>query len=811
MSATATVQSRPAPTHGQSQIRSSHNNNQRGRGGKSRGKGRGGRGGAGNGNHITEADGKAVETEKIGDIDNDTSSVDGDVCFICAEPVKYYSLSTCNHRTCHVCALRLRALYKKDVCTFCKEPQPELHITFETQEMMTDSLILLRFNCPDSECDYIAKGWGDLKMHIRASHGRLMCDLCIRSKKVFAHEHILYTYPQLVIHLPSMDYGHGGRRSAKKPSTTVIPPEGGIHPLCEFCRECFFSEDEMYAHMRERHEECFVCKRDGVRDVYFASYPALETHFSTAHHACSHPECLQRKFVVFSSALDLQAHMVDEHGASRKVVGLDFASSSANQGGRNQNQHQSQNSHRGGGGGGRDPPPREQGIPVPPPAPPQNQNQNQSRRRQAFGGALTGDADPNAPTLGTSGPPTRRPSPNPADDDPAISNRHTAFLALLSSLAPNSTTAVQHSARDLIGIVWNVLDRDRETMSDKAKSRGTRDGLEPTARVINSFVDLLEEDEEGEGVEEIDRKSLELLREWKGFEVEQRRQFPDLVPTASSSAGAYAAITSGRVLNAKHSTHTTTGRAGNNASRRVWDRVAQAANSGSASGSGRVPPGVPPPPGSLAAALDEKTPWAGSGSSNTPTNNTNTNNTAPTSSAFPGLVSSSTTTPTSKSISSPAHLRPFSVPAASVKSTHAHAQAPPPKLNAAAFPGLPASTNRREKVQVKGNVSLRNILGSTGEVPASRWGAPSSSTTTGTGTGTGTGVGGGTLPAATPPGPSASDEGDVIGGVGGVGGAEISEPVDGEGGGVNGMGKKGKGKGKSKQKQMLFTLGSFPT
>ena len=43
-----------------------------------------------------------------------------DVCWICAEPVKYYSVSECNHRTCHVCALRLRALYKKTDCAFCK-------------------------------------------------------------------------------------------------------------------------------------------------------------------------------------------------------------------------------------------------------------------------------------------------------------------------------------------------------------------------------------------------------------------------------------------------------------------------------------------------------------------------------------------------------------------------------------------------------------------------------------------------------------------------------------------------------------------
>ena len=48
------------------------------------------------------------------------TNTDSDVCWICAEPVKYYSLSECNHRTCHVCAIRLRALYKKTDCTFCK-------------------------------------------------------------------------------------------------------------------------------------------------------------------------------------------------------------------------------------------------------------------------------------------------------------------------------------------------------------------------------------------------------------------------------------------------------------------------------------------------------------------------------------------------------------------------------------------------------------------------------------------------------------------------------------------------------------------
>lgn len=56
------------------------------------------------------------------------TSTETNICWLCAEPVKYYSLSECNHRTCHVCAVRLRALYKKMACTFCKVRKIDLPI-----------------------------------------------------------------------------------------------------------------------------------------------------------------------------------------------------------------------------------------------------------------------------------------------------------------------------------------------------------------------------------------------------------------------------------------------------------------------------------------------------------------------------------------------------------------------------------------------------------------------------------------------------------------------------------------------------------
>lgn len=50
----------------------------------------------------------------------------------------------------------------------------KLTILFETEEMMQDSLVLLRFICPDPSCDYTATGWNDLKLHVRGIHKKLM-------------------------------------------------------------------------------------------------------------------------------------------------------------------------------------------------------------------------------------------------------------------------------------------------------------------------------------------------------------------------------------------------------------------------------------------------------------------------------------------------------------------------------------------------------------------------------------------------------------------------------------------------------------
>lgn len=55
------------------------------------------------------------------DKDSDASSeASGELCFICTEPIVTYAVGACDHRTCHLCALRLRALYETRNCAYCK-------------------------------------------------------------------------------------------------------------------------------------------------------------------------------------------------------------------------------------------------------------------------------------------------------------------------------------------------------------------------------------------------------------------------------------------------------------------------------------------------------------------------------------------------------------------------------------------------------------------------------------------------------------------------------------------------------------------
>lgn len=95
------------------------------------------------------------------------------------------------------------------------------------------------------------------------------------------------------------------------------------HPECGFCRQRFYGDDELYAHCRDKHERCHICDRRSShrQQQYYIDYNALENHFHKDHFACLDKECLEKKFVVFESQMDLKAHQIEAHpeGLSKDI------------------------------------------------------------------------------------------------------------------------------------------------------------------------------------------------------------------------------------------------------------------------------------------------------------------------------------------------------------------------------------------------------------------------------------------------------------------------------------------------------------
>ncbi len=175
----------------------------------------------------------------------------------------------------------------------------KLSIYFEKIEIYNQTLDLLLFNCPSSGCNVVCNGgWQELKNHVKKAHSSVLCDVCVSFKKVFVHESTLYTQDSLKVHYKSGDNTDSSFKG---------------HPECGFCSIKFYDSDALYEHCREKHEKCFLCDRQGIRDQYFHNYMSLEKHFHSEHFPCFESECLEQKFVVFASDLDLQGHFLEKH------------------------------------------------------------------------------------------------------------------------------------------------------------------------------------------------------------------------------------------------------------------------------------------------------------------------------------------------------------------------------------------------------------------------------------------------------------------------------------------------------------------
>ncbi|KAL9935531.1 hypothetical protein V8E36_005879 [Tilletia maclaganii] len=509
------------------------------------------------------------------DAEADKADPDTEYCFICAEPVVYYSVAPCDHRTCHVCAIRLRALYKKMECTFCKTASDrlifstsptksfgqflptdipfsdaKLSISFETQEMYEQTLVLLRFNCPNSKCEVASTSWGDLKSHARRDHGRLLCDLCIRFKKIFAHEHELHTSQSLQAHM------------------------GKDHGRCDYCKEYFYSDDELYVHMRDNHEQCHICKARGgeaERWMYYHDYAMLETHFRDDHFLCVNRECLEKRFVVFESEMDFKAHQLAEHANElsarerREALRVDahftFEDASSSTPASVPGAPPGAGQAGGRRGGGRSERERERDADLP-----RAGGGGAASRRANFGGALTNGA----PVDSSAGP--------AREDDAARESRIFQRAATILGSSSDSKIAALRSV----------------TAAYRASECSARDFVLTVSSLVGSAIDVERTNAllqvlvgtgsgSGErGLFEEEEKRSDVLTSWNAVRME-RTHFPSLSgSTQPSTSATPSGSLSDQLARTQIRSIKNTAAASSN---RVWENVERAAT-GSSSGSG---------------------------------------------------------------------------------------------------------------------------------------------------------------------------------------------------------------------------------
>jgi len=432
-------------------------------------------------------------------------------------------------------------------------------IKYENDAILEDTILLLRYNCPDKDCDVACFGWPDLHRHVRSTHGKIMCDLCTRNKKVFTHEHELFSFGELRRHEKYGDDNPG-----------AVDQSGFKgHPECGFCKQRFYGDDELYTHCRERHERCHICdRRNGGRNPqYYLDYAQLEKHFADAHFVCLDAECQANKTNVYESEMDLKAHQLSEHpnGMSKDVrrdarvvnlSGFDV---------RTPYQHERREPRRG-NGRGRDP----NAEPLP-----MSSAQNLPRAEMAYQRQMAIQSASSVTPRNFGGQLTQTAtSPRPQQSQPArptSSHGPQSEPPNLDTLTINSTTSPQDRARALrhqavVDRASTLLGNSQPKLTQFRKSISSyRADTTSATDLIDSFFSLFDCPSSSLGtlireladLFEDDTKRTTLLSAWNNWrsinEDYPSLPLPSATPSATSNMGAN--VSSGRrVLKLKSST-----------------------------------------------------------------------------------------------------------------------------------------------------------------------------------------------------------------------------------------------------------------
>jgi hypothetical protein len=440
----------------------------------------------------------------------------------------------------------------------------------------------------------------------------MMCDLCTRNKKVFTHEHELFTKDELRRHEEKGD---------DKPGAADQSGFRG-HPKCGFCRRHFYSDDELYTHCREKHERCHICDRlNPGQPQYYLNYDTLEQHFRLDHNLCLDRECLEKKFVVFESEMDLRAHQIESHpnGLTKDHRRVDLSDFSV----RERYQPTRGRGDRGGGGRGRGRDPNTEPLPASS-AQPLSRSELAFQRTMAiqnsqpagtrtFNGQLSSNPPPPPPQPSAESQARARAAAFPSLADlaratPAVANPTSTPRPVTPATREQDARQVRHQA--VIERASNLLKHDQTKLNSfRSHISSYKNSAITAPQLVETFFSLFDASSTELGklvrelanIFEVSSKKEDLLRAWNDWRA-INEDYPSL-PGSSSQSTTVAGKSHGgnKILRLKSSTAQSS-------------RVANAQSASWGAAGGSTPslfPSLPAAANTKKRGTASSTPWAG--------------------------------------------------------------------------------------------------------------------------------------------------------------------------------------------------------
>lgn len=237
-------------------------------------------------------------------------------CIVCLENRDYMTMGACGHgNVCLECTYKNRVISKNKRCAYCnksiesvvvfcqQESAPDLSnprlrefkegLLYASEECRIQCLKLENKTCFIDKCRASFSTLPQLVDHMKRSHNRCVCSLCVENRALLLKEQRVYRTEELDRHLLFGDYDD---------ENNLI----FLHPHCHFCNTYLFNDDRLSEHLRKDHYNCGLCDPKEHKHVFYKDFPSLSVHYELSHYLCEHPECARAS--AFKTKFELDKH-----------------------------------------------------------------------------------------------------------------------------------------------------------------------------------------------------------------------------------------------------------------------------------------------------------------------------------------------------------------------------------------------------------------------------------------------------------------------------------------------------------------------